>query len=216
MSGVAEAFLAATRSEFRKLKDAVEAATAQLDDGDYFATLDPESNSIAILVKHLAGNLRSRWSDFLTTDGEKPGRDRDGEFEIHAGDTRETLGAAWEEGWRTLFATLDGLGADDLVRTVRVRAEPMSVAEAVQRQLAHTAGHVGQVVLIARHLRGAEWRTLSVPRGESREYTAAFVQRQRERAAAGGGEDGAGSGGSRTEGAQAEGAEAAGAEVDGQ
>jgi hypothetical protein len=169
-------FLAGTRAEFARQKAAAEKALAQLGDDDFFAQPDAESNSVAILVKHLAGNLRSRWTDFLTTDGEKPDRDRDGEFEIRPGDSRAALMAAWEDGWARLFTTLDALAPGDAGRTVRIRAERLTAAEAIQRQLAHTAGHVGQVILLARLRRGGDWRTLTVPRGESRAYTEAMLR----------------------------------------
>ena len=158
------AYLAAVLAEFRRYKQLGDAAMEQARDDDLFATLDEEANSIAVVVKHLAGNLRSRWTDFLTTDGEKPDRNRDAEFVIDAGTTRAAVIAWWEEGWQRLFATLESLGPDDLQRTVHIRGEPHSVVRAIERALAHAAYHVGQVVLLAKHRRGTAWRSLSIPK----------------------------------------------------
>lgn len=165
-------FLPSAVHEARSLKERADQALAQLDDTAFFAVLDSESNSVAILVKHLAGSLRSRWTAFLTTDGEKPDRQRDREFELAADDTREALRARWEAGWRALFETLAALGPDDLSRTVHIRNEPHSVVRAIHRAMAHTAYHVGQLVLLAKHARGCEWRTLSIPRGGSEAFNA--------------------------------------------
>lgn len=151
---------------FREYKTMAEGAMAQIDDEAFFHLLDEESNSVAILVKHLAGNLTSRWSDFLTSDGEKPGRNRDDEF-LQEGDDRASLMAAWESGWAILFAALEPLTAEDMERTVRIRSVPHTVPRAIQRQIAHYAYHVGQLVLLCKHLRRGEWHTLSVPRGGS-------------------------------------------------
>jgi len=155
--------------QFRKYKKLGEAALAQVGDGDFFRTIDPDSNSAALIVKHVAGNLRSRWTDFLTADGEKPGRDRDEEFEARATDSREGLMAAWEAGWAVLFEALASLRADDLLREVRIRREPHTVVEAVHRQMTHYAYHVGQIVLLARHFAGPRWTSLSIPKGRSKE-----------------------------------------------
>lgn len=148
---------------FRRQKTMAERAIAQLEEGDWHRALDDESNSIAVIVQHLAGNLRSRWRDFLTTDGEKPDRDRDGEFEDAGLDPTELM-AAWERGWAVAFGSLDALSADDLTRTVTIRGEPNSVARAIARSLDHTAGHVGQIIMLAKHWRGAQWSTLTIPR----------------------------------------------------
>jgi Protein of unknown function (DUF1572) len=150
-----------------------------VSDEQFFATLDPETNSIAILVKHVAGNMRSRWSDFLTTDGEKPYRRRDSEFLIEPGDTRASLLDRWEEAWKILFGTLEGLGPADLERTVTIRSEPYTVVGAVQRSLVHYSDHMGQIILLAKHFAGAKWQTLSVPRGKSEEYTAEVAAKQK-------------------------------------
>jgi Protein of unknown function (DUF1572) len=138
-------------------------------DEQLFATLDPESNSIAIIVKHLAGNMRSRWTGFLTTDGEKPDRRRDVEF-IDPPPTRRDLLQAWEDGWKRLFETLESLSDDDLKRTITIRGEAHSVMQAVNRQVAHYGLHVGQIVLLAKHFAGSEWKPVSVPRGQSAEF----------------------------------------------
>jgi hypothetical protein len=147
-----------------------EAAMAQLDDADLFTLIDSESNSVAILVKHMAGNARSRFTDFLTTDGEKPDRYRDREFEVSATTSREEVMRWWEEGWSYVFSTLESLKPEDLSRTVTIRQEPHTVLQALNRALAHYAQHIGQIVFLAKHLRSKEWKTLSVPRGKSEEY----------------------------------------------
>ena len=157
-------YLTTVLAEFRRYKQLGEGAMEQATDDDLFVALDEEANSIAVIVKHLAGNLRSRWTDFLTTDGEKPDRDRDAEFVMEPGATRATVLAWWEDGWRRLFAALESLGPDDLLRTVAIRGEPHSVVRAIERALAHAAYHVGQIVLLAKHRRGAAWRSLSIPK----------------------------------------------------
>ena len=159
-------------NEFRKYKVMAERAMAQIDDETFFALIDPEANSIAILVKHMAGNMRSRWRDFLTTDGEKADRHRDQEFVIEAGDTRAALMQRWEESWRLIFDALTPLRAADLARIITIRDEPHSVLVATNRQLTHYAYHVGQIVLLAKHARVAEWETLSVARGQSEQFNA--------------------------------------------
>jgi len=170
-------FIAATTRELRSLKRAADRAIAQLADDQFFALLDPEANSIAMLVKHLAGNMRSRWSDFLTTDGEKPFRHRDEEFRIEAADTRAALVERWEQGWKILLGTLESLAPGDLERTVTIRTEPYTALGAAQRSLAHYSGHIGQIVLLAKHLAGAKWQTLSIPRGKSEDHNAAFREK---------------------------------------
>jgi len=153
-----------------------ERAIEQIPDAALFATLDAESNSIAIVVKHLAGNMRSRWTDFLTSDGEKPDRNRDSEFEAPP-KTRQELLEMWEAGWRYLFSALAPLSDADLGRTVMIRTEPHSVMQAINRQLAHYAYHVGQIVYFAKHFAGTNWRSLTVPRGQSAQFTAAVAER---------------------------------------
>lgn len=158
--------------QFRKLKDLADRALGQVRDEDLSAALDPESNSLAILIQHMAGNMRSRWTDFLHTDGEKPERDRDSEFVVLEGTSREDLLSRWEEGWRCLFQTLAALREEDLSLTVLIRAEPHSVVKAINRQLTHYGYHVGQMVFLCKHLASDHWRTLSVARGGSREHNA--------------------------------------------
>jgi hypothetical protein len=158
---------------FRKQKELADRALAQVDDAAFFRQPDAESNSLALIVKHVAGNQRSRWRDFLTSDGEKADRHRDTEFEAGEADTRAALTARWEEGWKLLFDALSRLGPDDLLREVRIRGEAHTVMQAIQRQVAHYAQHVGQIVFLAKHWAGREWKTLSIPRGKSAEYLAA-------------------------------------------
>ena len=164
-------------STFRSYKSLAERSLAQVDDGEFFVTIGPESNSLAILVKHIAGNLRSRFTDFLSTDGEKPDRNRDTEFEIIS-DSREELMDLWENGWKVLFETLDALEPEVLGESVTIRGEPHTVVEALNRQMTHYAYHVGQIVLLAKNFRGKEWKTLSVPKGKSEEFRAFMEARQ--------------------------------------
>ncbi|HXO21546.1 MAG TPA: DUF1572 family protein [Thermoanaerobaculia bacterium] len=173
----AEPYLSNLAVELRKLKSLADRAVAQVRDDDLFAALDPESNSLAILLQHLSGSLRSRFTDFLTTDGEKPDRHRDGEFEVAPGTARGDVLARWEEGWRRLLETVDGLGAADLGRTVTIRGEPHIVLQALQRALGHCAYHTGQIVLLAKHARSSNWQTLTVPRGKSEELNRKMAAR---------------------------------------
>jgi Protein of unknown function (DUF1572) len=160
----ATAYLDDVRLQFRKLKKLAEGALAQVKDEEFFLKLDAESNSLAVIMKHMAGNLRSRFTDFLTTDGEKPDRNRDGEFEIAGRPGRSSIMADWESGWARLFETLDSLEPDDLLLEVTVRGEPNTVIRALDRQMTHHAYHVGQIVFLAKHLRSTDWQTLSIPR----------------------------------------------------
>ena len=150
--------------QLRRLKAQADKAIAQIDDPQFFALLDPDANSIALIVKHVAGNMRSRWTDFLTTDGEKPDRDRDSEFERETADSRQAIMARWDAGWKILFTTLTSLGAADLGRSVTIRGEPHTVVQAINRQLSHYSAHVGQIVLLAKHYAGPNWKTLSIPK----------------------------------------------------
>jgi hypothetical protein len=159
--------------QMRGHKRLAEGAMAQLKDEELFVTLDPESNSVAVLVKHMAGNMRSRFTDFLTSDGEKPDRFRDREFELNPATTRADLMKLWEEGWERVFAAIDSLKPEDVMRTVTIRGEPHTVLQAVNRQIAHYAQHTGQIVFLAKHLRSGEWKTLSIPRGRSEDYKTA-------------------------------------------
>jgi len=158
-----------SKAIFRQHKRLAEAAIAQATDEQLTATLDPEMNCIAQIVKHMTGNMRSRWRDFLTTDGEKPTRNRDSEFEEPPA-TRAELMTLWDEGWACLFAALDGLSDADLGRTVTIRGEAHSVMQAINRQVAHYAYHCGQIVFLAKHLQSANWKCLSVPRKKSDEF----------------------------------------------
>lgn len=167
---VASHYVEEALRQLRGHKRMGEAAMAQPRDDDFFVTLDPESNSVAILVKHMAGNMRSRFTDFLTTDGEKPDRFRDREFEVTGATTRSEVMKWWEEGWGCVFAAIEGLQPADVMRSVTIRNEPHTVLQAVNRQIAHYAQHIGQIVFLAKHLRSNEWNTLSVPRGKSEDY----------------------------------------------
>lgn len=162
---------------FRNYKNLAERAIEQVSDEQFFAMIDAVSNSIAVIVKHVAGNLHSRWRDFLTTDGEKPDRNRDTEFELIA-DTRESLTEFWETGWQTLFDAIGPLTEKDLSKTITIRGEPHSVVEAINRQLTHYAYHVGQIVFLAKHLRSSDWKTLSVPRNRSAQFNQFLADRQ--------------------------------------
>ena len=148
---------------FRLYKRQAEKAMAQAADEQLFALLDGEANSIALIVKHMAGNMRSRWTDFLTSDGEKPDRDRDSEF-VEPPATREALLGTWERGWQYVFDALEPLTDADLSRTVTIRGEPHSVMQAVNRQIAHYAQHIGQIVLLAKHFTGENWQSLTIPK----------------------------------------------------
>lgn len=163
--------LADLRARFLEYRQLAERALERLGDEDFFRSLDWESNSPALLVKHVAGNLRSRFTDFLSTDGDKPDRRRDLEFQREPEDTRESLMAAWQTGWARLTESLNGLGEGDLARQVTIRGEPYSVENALHRSLAHTAYHVGQIVLLAKHYSAGGWSSLSIPRGASEPFT---------------------------------------------
>jgi len=156
----------------RQYKKLAENAMAQIADKDLTSALDPESNSIAVIVKHMAGNMRSRWTDFLTSDGEKPDRHRDSEFE-EPPQTREAIMKTWEDGWQRVFGALEPLSDADLTRTVTIRGEPHSVMQAINRQIGHYAGHIGQIVLLAKHFSHDHWKPLTIPRGKSEDFTRA-------------------------------------------
>jgi len=177
-SPLAAAYLRDILRSYRNYKALGEGAIAQVrGDADLHTLLDPDSNSIAIIVKHVAGNLRSRFRDFLTADGEKPDRDRDAEFEMADAVSRHDILAWWNEGWAVAMQTLEALGPEDLERTVYIRGEAFLVTEALNRSITHTAYHVGQIVYLARHLAWPEWQSLSIPRGKSAEVgTGSFKQ----------------------------------------
>ena len=159
-------YLSDSLSLFRYYKKLADGAMEQVADEQLFAVMDGEMNSIAVMVKHMAGNMRSRWTDFLTSDGEKPDRHRDSEF-VDPPATREALMRLWEEGWNRVFSALEPLSDADLSRTITIRGEAHSVMQAINRQIAHYAYHCGQIVFLAKHFRGGEWKSLSVPRGGS-------------------------------------------------
>ena len=167
MPEIAQHYLEEARRQFRGYKRLGEGAMDQLKDEELFLILDPEANSVAIIVKHLAGNMRSRFTDFLTTDGEKPDRHRDQEFELSSEITRADVLRWWESGWACVFSAMEALRPEDVQRTVAIRGEPHTVLQAINRQLAHYAYHVGQIVLLAKHFRSSDWKSLSVPRGQS-------------------------------------------------
>ena len=156
---------------FRHYKKLADGALAQVTDDQMHALLDEDANSIAIIVKHMAGNMKSRWTDFLTSDGEKSWRNRDDEFERPPA-TRQALLQLWEEAWDCLFAALQSLTDADLGRSVLIRGEAHSVMQAINRQIAHYSYHCGQIVLLAKHFQHAQWKSLSVPRGRSAEFNA--------------------------------------------
>ncbi len=163
--------------QFRQLKAQADKARAQVDDQQLFTIIDPASNSLAVIMKHLSGNLRSRWTDFLTSDGEKPNRQRDTEFEMDDATTRQMLLEWWEEGWKCLFEALAPLQPEDLRREVMIRGEAQTVVIAINRQLTHYAAHIGQIVFLARHLKSSDWQTLSVPRGQSAKFNRAMLDK---------------------------------------
>jgi len=175
---IIENYKADTLQSFRNYKKLAERALEQVSDDDFFRQIDPESNSVAIIVKHIAGNLHSRWRDFLTTDGEKPDRCRDGEFIAFDNDSRESLMQFWETGWQTLFDAIEPISPTDFDKTVTIRGEPHTVVEAINRQLTHYPMHIGQLILLAKHFRSAEWKTLSVPRNRSGEFNQFLADRQ--------------------------------------
>ncbi len=167
-------YLAEALTILRQYKKMAEDAIAQVTDDQLFEVLDPEMNSIAIIVKHMTGNMRSRWTDFLTSDGEKMDRNRDTEF-LDPPQSREALMRLWDDGWQRVFQALEPLSDADLTRTVTIRGEPHSVMQAISRQIAHYASHIGQIVLLAKHFQHENWKSLSVPRGKSVAFTQAVL-----------------------------------------
>ena len=165
-------------SELRKVKRLAELALEQLTDDQLWTRIDSESNSVAVIVRHMAGNMRSRWTDFRTSDGEKPDRQRDQEFEDLA-ITRRELMAEWDDGWGRVFAALEAITDEELGATVYIREEPHTIFRATVRQIVHYAGHAYQIVLLAKHLKAGQWQTLSIPRGESEEFNQRMLAKQR-------------------------------------
>ncbi|HVP43586.1 MAG TPA: DUF1572 family protein [Terriglobales bacterium] len=175
-------YLDEARRSLRGNKRLAEGALAQVSDEEFFRVLDDgESNSLAVMVKHIAGNAHSRFTDLLTTDGEKPWRLRDREFEIGKDDTRARLMEVWEAGYKIVFGTIASLKPEDLARTVTIRGAEHTVLQAIHRATAHYAYHIGQIVFLAKHWRGKDWKTLSIPRGKSEEYGQEMKQKLRER-----------------------------------
>lgn len=172
-SGVGALYLESARFRFQAMKELADKAIAQLDDRQLIASEGETLNSIAIILQHLAGNMLSRWTGFLTSDGEKPARDRDGEFTQPAAANRATLLDSWESGWRCLFTAIDALAPEDLTRTVHIRGQELGVIDAINRQIAHYAMHIGQIVHIAKEQKGDAWQSLSIPLGTSTAYAPA-------------------------------------------
>jgi hypothetical protein len=171
---IGQAYLADAVRSLRSYKKLAEAALSQISGQDLFRLLDPEANSIAMLVKHMAGNMRSRWTDFLTTDGEKPDRHRDREFVIEEGMTPADVMKLWEEGWNCVLDSVSSLRSSDLDRTVYIAEKEHTVLQAINRQLLHYAGHVNQIVMLAKHFAGPSWKSLSIPKGQSETFAKEF------------------------------------------
>jgi hypothetical protein len=182
---LAQHYLDDAIASFRAYKKLAEKALAQLKDEDYFVTLDAESNSVAVIMKHIAGNMFSRWTDFLTTDGEKPNRQRDLEFVIEPATTKDDVRAYWEKGWQCLFNAIEPLQPADFEKTVMIRGEEHTILQAINRQLMHYAQHVGQMVFLAKHLRSADWQSLSIPRNRSAEFNSSLAAKPAGKAATG-------------------------------
>ena len=169
--GVAQDYLNDARKAMRAYKKLADKALAQLKEEEYFVTLDEESNSISVVMKHIAGNAISRWTDFLTSDGEKPDRNRDYEFVILPETTKDEMHAFWERSWQCVFDALDPLQSEDLEKKVYIRGEEHTVVQAINRQLMHYAYHIGQIVCLSKHFGADAWTALTIPRGRSREFT---------------------------------------------
>ncbi len=180
MNEFLENYISDVGETFRKYKSLAEKGLAQVPDEEFFRKIDEESNSIAAISKHIGENLRSRWADFLTSDGEKSDRNRDSEF-IADDDTRESLTEFWEDGWNALFSTLEILTAEDLEKTIQIRGENYTVFRAINRSLTHTASHVGQITFLAKHFRAKDWKTLSVPKNRSAEFNS-YLSENKEKA----------------------------------
>jgi hypothetical protein len=175
---IIENYKADALQSFRNYKSAAEKALVQVSDEEFFRMIDAESNSLATIVKHIAGNLHSRWTNFLTTDGEKPDRHRDREFVVLAGETRGSIMKFWESGWKILFEAIEPIAPEDFGKKVTIRGEPHTIVEAINRQLSHYAQHIGQIIFLAKHFRVEDWHTLSVPKNKSAEFNE-FLEKQR-------------------------------------
>ena len=167
---IAKHYLEDSLASFRAYKKLAEKALDQVSDQELFVTIDAESNSIAVIMKHIAGNMLSRWTEFLTTDGEKPGRNRDMEFVVGPETTKTDLVTYWEKGWDSVFAALEPLEPQDFEKKVMIRGEEHTIVQAINRQLTHYAYHIGQIVFLAKHFRSAEWKSLSIPKNRSLEF----------------------------------------------
>ena len=176
-SSVGDLFIDRSKDQSKALKQTVERALSQISDEDFFRKPGVESHSIAALVKHVGGTLRSRFTNYISEEGEKPDRDRENEFIIHEGDTREAVMVRWEEGWSKLFATLEELKSEDVTRDVQVRWKKYSALEGIYQQVVHAAQHSGQVIYLAKLYKGKDWKYLTIPKGKSEEYN---EQRRRE------------------------------------
>jgi Protein of unknown function (DUF1572). len=177
---LAKHYLEEALRSFRSYRKLAEKAFAQVSDEEFFVTLDEESNSIAVIIKHMTGNMISRWTDFLTTDGEKPTRHRDMEFVITPETTRADLLEVWERGWRCVFDAIEPLQPEDLSRKVFIRGEEHTVLEAINRQQTHYASHIGQIIFLAKHLKSSEWKTLSIPRNRSADFNSYLTEKTKE------------------------------------
>jgi hypothetical protein len=169
---IVQYYLEDALSSFRAYKKLADKAIAQLKDEEFFVTLDEEGNSVAVVMKHMAGNMLSRWTDFLTSDGEKPNRNRDMEFVIEPHTTRDDVLAYWERGWKSVFDALEPLRPEDFEKKITIRGEEHTIVQAINRQLTHYAYHIGQIVFLAKHFRSAEWNSLSIPRNRSADFNA--------------------------------------------
>jgi len=176
-AALAKHYLEDSIASFRAYKKLAEKALDQLSDDEFFVTLDEEGNSVAVIMKHMAGNMFSRWTDFLTTDGEKPNRNRDLEFLIEATTSKKDVLEYWQRGWQCVFDALEPLRAEDLGRKVLIRGEEHTVIQAINRQLMHYAYHIGQIVFLAKHFRSTEWKSLSIPRNRSAEFNAYLAKK---------------------------------------
>ena len=181
---IGEHFIADALKSFRDYKKLAERAFEQIDEADLFRTIDDESNSIAVNMKHMAGNMFSRWTDFLTTDGEKPNRERDMEFVMLPETTKADIVAYWEKGWQCVFDAIEPLTADDLMRIVKIRGQDHTVVRAINRQIAHYSYHVGQIVYLAKHFKAGNWQTLSVPKNKSAEFNKYLEEKMKSAASA--------------------------------
>jgi hypothetical protein len=177
---LAEHFLEDAVANFRGYKKLAEGAFAQVDDEEFFRALDEEANSIAVIIKHMSGNMISRWTDFLYSDGEKPDRNRDMEFVVTPETTRDEMMAQWEKGWKSVFDAVESLEPEDLMKTVLIRGEKHTVVKAINRQLTHYGYHIGQIVFLAKHFKSNAWRSLSIPRNRSGEFNAYLSEKRTE------------------------------------